>query len=50
MDYLAVDYEVVEFLMMTSLSCLRGKIISNIFSFWGRTTLKPKSKFIFKNL
>jgi len=27
----------------------RGKRISNIFSFQGHTTLKPRSKFIFKN-
>jgi len=29
---------------------LRGKVISNIFSFRGRRTIKPKSRFILKNL
>jgi len=29
---------------------LRGKIISNIFSFRGHRTLKPRSKFSLKNL
>jgi len=36
--------------MMTLFKLLRGKIISNIFSFRGDSTLKPRSKFILKNL
>jgi len=35
--------------MMTSLSA-NGKRISNIFLFQGHKTLKPRSKFILKNL
>jgi len=46
---LAADYEILDFLRMTSLSCLGEKFL-NIFSFRGHRTLKPRSKFIFKNL
>jgi len=41
---------VLTFLKITSLSCLEEKIISNIFSFRGYRTLKPRLKFILKNL
>jgi len=47
---LAADYEVLEVLVGNVIKLLSGKIISNIFSVRGYRTLKPRSKFISKNL
>jgi len=47
---LAADYEVLKFSKNDVIKLLREKIILNIFSFRGRRTLKPRSKFILKNL
>jgi len=49
---LAADYEDVEVLMNHDdvIKLLKERIISNIFRFQGHRTMKPRSKFILKNL
>jgi len=47
---LAADYEVLSFFKNDVIKFLRGKIILNMFSFRSYGTLKPRPKFILKNL